>query len=369
MKISHNNINFNGYDARPLKAVCMTHVKNGIANELDVIGKKVGFDVFVVSSKKIIPAENLKDSKIDPILNSWAQDYTVLTPKKNLRANKFIENYTNLLQRQFPDYNYSFEHNILPAGGNIYFIQNSDGSQKMLAGKNDYPIINNDAKIFDVDKIDYVPQLDFHIDMFLRPLDNNRILLTDDDMTIDIIKNAIKKFDKYGKSKFYTLSGIKALTVKSNLQTLLNNFEEALSKYTYKNTKSSEVKKCLEEKGYDVISVPGRLIVEPPYKKNKIDKKANLFNYMNAIVTKDKNNDLVYITNKSLLDEELGISKELAKKVGFSFEDAFINSIAPIINKENIYFISGENNALSSILKIYSGGIHCMITEFPLEKN
>ena len=91
---------------------------------------------------------------------------------------------------------------------------------------------------------------------------------------------------------------------------------------------------------------------------------------MNANTFINKDGELVYITNSSNFDSELGISTELAKKIGCSLEDAFINSISPFIKKEHIYFIKGENNFVeTTMLKEFWGGIHCTCAEIPFDTN
>ena len=76
---------------------------------------------------------------------------------------------------------------------------------------------------------------------------------------------------------------------------------------------------------------------------------------------------MVYITNKSNIDEMLGLTPEISKIIDFSFEDEFIKSIAPYVKKEKVYFIEGEGNYVANeMLQAYQGGIHCACSEIPL---
>ena len=85
---------------------------------------------------------------------------------------------------------------------------------------------------------------------------------------------------------------------------------------------------------------------------------------MNANVLINDKNEVVYITNKSHLDESLGLTDEIKEKTGFSLEQAFLDKIKPYIDK--VYFVSGENNAIEKQLFAEQyGGIHCMCMEIP----
>ena len=67
MKIHTNNAkyNFNGWDARKLRALVMTNpgYKSRIAQELQQIGDKTGFDVFVLTQDKLVCAKQIKLQK------------------------------------------------------------------------------------------------------------------------------------------------------------------------------------------------------------------------------------------------------------------------------------------------------------------
>ena len=92
-------------------------------------------------------------------------------------------------------------------------------------------------------------------------------------------------------------------------------------------------------------------------------------NYMNANVLINKDKELVYITNKSNFDKEIGLTPDLIRKTGFSFENEFIKTLAPYIKPDKIYFIDGEDNYVSkSMLKDSQGGIHCICAEVPLNQ-
>ena len=49
---------------------------------------------------------------------------------------------------------------------------------------------------FGVKKITFLPQMDYHLDLFIRPLDNKRVLLTDDSLTLKMLETGICKFEE-----------------------------------------------------------------------------------------------------------------------------------------------------------------------------
>ena len=87
-----------------------------------------------------------------------------------------------------------------------------------------------------------------------------------------------------------------------------------------------------------------------------------LNNFSNAIVT-EKNNELVYITHEALLDDEIGLTDDIIKKIGFSTKQYFIDSIKDFVKPENIHFIS---KASTKELFKYLGGVHCIGAEIPV---
>ena len=83
-------------------------------------------------------------------------------------------------------------------------------------------------------------------------------------------------------------------------------------------------------------------------------------NFINAIVSKNSEGKLDYITNAPLLDKEMGITPEIEEKTGFSTKNMFLESISPYIDKENVHFISEK---LTERLFKFFGGVHCTAVE------
>ena len=404
--------NFKGYDARPLKGFLMSTNKDGIASAMQKIGEKEGFKIYTAFVYKKIFEGIAKDQK--DCLHPWAQDYWTFF-KNKLQTKQFDLTYTSIkdffgLNDDFTEkitcdnnrkiYNAKIKENKIRydraveehdeekmglyyweaqelddkmrhtpfhiAGGNIFIVK-GDKDNEVIIGKDALEIYNIDEikGMYNVDNVTVLPQMDFHLDLFIRPLNNKNILLTDDNMTLEILKNNLQKIKDYAaKQNFEKQKEINIII--ENYQKAIENFTNEIS--SNEKAKTNEVESILKENGYNVIKVPGRI-----YETNRdlLSNKQNLghfCNYINANAFINKTGELVYITNHSNFDNELGITTELAKEIGCSFEDAFVESISPFIKKEHIYFIKGDEHFFESkMLHEFGGGIHCTCAEIPTD--
>ena len=413
---SINTTNFKGYDARPLKGFLMNCNNAGIATEMSAIGAKEGFKIFSVAGKTCKEGVLINHKGI---LNIWAQDIWTMTKtgvifqnlskqtqavlrKFNLTPNTIqqtlresdgtclkiledikkkdneISEYSNevdckisvlkekIKERKNLEKDLSeLREDIHIAGGNIYLVQ-SEGHDELLIGENELEIFDkNEIKdMYSVDKIIPLPQMDYHIDLFVRPLDKKRILLADDNKTLEVLDKGIKKLQSYiltlpkDAQKEYK-------EVRKKMLTAYLEFKKNIKEN--KNAKAEEVENALIENGYSVIRVPGRLygLMDDPDLKG-FNLLNHHFNYMNANLIQNQNNEIVYITNKSNYDKKIGLTPDLSKEIDFSFEKEFIKSISPFVKKEHIYFVEGEDNYVSDkMLWEAMGGIHCACAEIP----
>lgn len=396
---------FKGYDARPLKGFFMRSNFRGIANEMKAIGDKEGFKIFAPQHKlfkyQYVSKESLPAYKTNTV-NLWAQDKWMVVKNELLAYDlnnvtdsikKFFRIRFNPVQQKLRDkvatpfYNadtlsymaraeadariddyldYQKEMGELRsschiAGGNAFIVKD---------GKKDALIVGEDElknfslkeikDMFSVNKLTVLPQMDFHLDLFIRPLDNKRILLADDNKSLEVLKSGIDKILEYVNGEPNADTELcfdiinKILMRKVNLETeLADNMLP----------KADEVEAILQKNGYEVIRVPGRVYRIAEGEEKDLQ---HYCNYMNANVLKNKDGELVYITNKGLVDDMLGLTPELSKKFGFSFEKAFVDSISPYVKKEHIYFVSGERNSVATeMLFLNQGGIHCACMEIP----
>ena len=396
---------FKGYDARPLKALYLSSPKKELGLELERIGKKAGFDVFIPSGRTLLKASEAKYAYADLSNSPWAQDIATISPKKKIITNEYYDDFADNLSRKLGLYK-DFDREI-PQGGNMYYVKDTDGKDILLAGQDAQKSIDKleGAKsVLGVDKIEYIPQMDYHIDLFVRPLDNKRILLTDDSLTIKAFNKGIKSIQKLLKKE---PKKTELLVVKENLDKELNKFKKSVLNNV--QAPREDVKDILENKGFQVIGVPGRIyqtfpepedieiaeeyISEASNKKSKklaflpmfpeellsfypcVSKEKSIkpeeqqlthsLNFMNAIITKNKKGEMVYISNKSDFDKRIGLTPEIIKESGFSFEKEFVNSLKPYIKEENVYFVEGKNGEIQDSLENLAGGIHCLTMEMP----
>ncbi len=424
-----NNKHFQGYDARQLKGFVMNSNYAGIADEMKHIGEIEGFKVYLfetIQNKFKLKTDCFQKNTSDK--GCWAQDYwgiikdkllmfetsekSEMLKKAFMLGNNFIQDtvrkimqipemheYMDLLYNlpvvnkngkefieiltpegnEFIDkaiYDIEFTRNekLLKnslnqthiKGGNYFLTKDKNGNDELLIGENELKKFDIDSlkQMFMVDCVHPIPQADFHLDLFLRPLNNKKVLLADDIMMLEVLTNAIDKltqklFDmpKQERGKY------KELFI--NLNIYAKQFKEIMRLNPY--AQIDEVEKTLLEGGYEPIRVPARIFElygSEDHNPEKIELK-HLQNFMNANVLVNDKNELIYITNKSNLDERLGITEEIKKETGISIEEAFLTRVKPHIDK--IYFVSGQDNAIANkLLPELGGGIHCMCMEVPI---
>lgn len=259
-------------------------------------------------------------------------------------------------------------------GGNYFIVKgnkNDNGADELLIGADELKKFdtNQIKKMFSVQKIHVLPQMDYHLDLFIRPLDNKRVLIADDDLMLKVLKEGLQKIVSVVSSHELPIDKKELLRQPYvSLATYLENFK--MISETNPMPSLNETEKVLKEGGFEVIKVPGRIYNLSKSNEKNLDSKEyilkQLHNYLNANALINDKNELVYITNKSNLDEEFGITKEVQELLGFSLQQKFIESLEPYVKKEKIYFVSGENDAISKeVLSEFQGGIHCMSAEIP----
>ena len=401
---TYSNMNFKGYDARRLKSIAITEVgaQCETARQLDEIARKNGFELEILNDdelrplsycfeertkeqpkipegyvhiseikpsksftivlpEKTKPKKNVNGFKSSENAIKWAQDIATVTPNKNVLTNSTWYALGEGIAKKYDKKPiYSSYHHIL--GGNLFYIKNGL-EENLLIGMDEKLRHKGQTarmkKFFGVNKIMYVPQMDYHLDLFIRPLDNKRVLVANDDMTIKMFETGIKTFiDAAMKAKndYKELTQIDSIIEKLLLQKKC--FSDAV-KNNNDRPSYKEIAKTLTKKGFEPIPVPGRVYY------HKGEDLVQTLNYMNAVVAVNDNDEMVYITNKSKLDEKFGITKEIEEKYGFSTEKYFKDAISEYIKPENIHFISGYANSIADDLERLAGGIHCKICEIP----
>lgn len=357
MQVQNNSITFTGYGARPLRGLFLrsTNVNvpafRKISSQLEQIGQKHGFDVFVQTNKGIY-SKDLGLLPDDEYLRGgstyiWCQDNMTF-----LQDNKFISN-ANVISKLSYEVEKFFglqkcEVKKHIPGGN-YFIIDDNGQKELLLGRFNAKGVEKLVKELDVSSIKLLSQSDFHIDLFVRPLKDKTVLVADDKIWFDRIHKIVKDIE----------NDRSLVKVHNKLKEICNKLcvmvaEIPNSQYIH----TSKVQEELADAGYNVVKVPGRIFDYINDSDGILPQ--HILNYMNGIVHENKNGDLVYITNKSNLNQYCGITEKVAQKIGFDFQTEFVNSVKGYIKPENIYFVDSK-----MFLKNYEGGIHCLVAEMP----
>ena len=219
--------------------------------------------------------------------------------------------------------------------------------------------------MYSVKKVTPIPAMDYHLDLFMRPLDNKRILLADDKLTLNVLNNGLEKFIEY-MPKVPPQELKKYEHALETFGNVIWHFQKIFEQN--QNPNADKVEKILQARGFEVIRVPARIYDIT----DSVTPEPNLLrhhcNFINANVLKNKDGDLVYITNKSLINEKIGLSDDICQNIGFDFEDEFVKYILPYVKNEHIYFIKGQNDFVAKeMLTEYQGGIHCASSEIPLK--
>ena len=363
-----NNISFQGYDARPLKGIFTRDGGfgksfYGLAAQTAEILNKEGVDVFIQTPKKILKNDF---SDIKPNFSNfwpWVQDRLAFFPNKIVESKYLTREDTNLkdIKEMFRLPIKEIGNHI--EGGNYFFIKDGD-NDVVLLGNEELCLKNSKSikEFFEKYKVITLSQPDFHLDLSIRPLNNKRILVNDPKMLMNELNNGIKRAKGvYAKEKDPQLK-----TVIRKLSYLKDEILESNQEYDTLN-KYKTLQQELKYNKFNVIKVPG-LIIKPG---NGIVAGQPLFladikykmNFMNAIVHERADKSLVYVAGKSVLDEQLGLTPEIAEKIDFSFERIFKKSLNGIIAEDDIHFVGDKT--ISNILKNNYGSVHCLFAEIP----
>ena len=363
-----NNISFQGYDARPLKGIFTRDGGfgksfYGLAAQTAEILNREGVDVFIQTPKKILKNDF---SDIKPNFSNfwpWVQDRLAFFPNKTVESKYLTREDTNLkdIKEMFRLPIKEIGNHI--EGGNYFFIKDGD-NDVVLLGNEELCLKKSKSikEFFGKYKVITLSQPDFHLDLSIRPLNNKRILVNDPKMLMKELNNGIKRAKGvYAKEKDPQLK-----TVIRKLSYLKDEILESNQEYDTLN-KYKILQQELKYNKFNVIKVPG-LIIKPG---NGVVAGQPLFladikykmNFMNAIVHERADKSLVYVAGKSVLDEQLGLTPEIAEKIDFSFERIFKKSLNEIIAEDDIHFVGDKT--ISNILKNNYGSVHCLFAEIP----
>lgn len=419
----NNAPSFTGYDARKLQGLFVTDKQ--CADSLRKVFNAFDVDIYTpsVASKSV-------RKEISGLISGnkflWAQDYISVLKEKAILFD-FTRDFLKRSLRASADGLSKVLH-LLPVksephlrGGN-FFICNCGDKRKLIVGDNRL-IYPDDLfkQIYDVDEVCPIPRADYHLDLFLRPLDSGNVLVADNNMTMQGLKQGLLKLKNYlangnltDAEKTQIKSVIEQLELNINMFEITKEFSPKGGNVSFDAFgKTGEICNKLQEYGFNPIRVPAtfykfkavkdadkeqemmnnfknnmnhlrelcknesakvRFLAEnyiaAQSMKAEMDKTLGVTlenfyinNFINAIVTKNKDGELMYVTNASLLDKNIGITPEIEEKTGFSTKKMFIDSVKSYIKPENIFFIDEK---LTDKLFNFMGGIHCTAAEIPV---
>lgn len=193
------------------------------------------------------------------------------------------------------------------------------------------------------ENVTYIPQFDFHIDMYYRPLNNGQMAIPDYKAGIEVLNRLLQDIDTQIESKNISSEQNENLQhKKQEFLKLLSKLEEMKNKT---DTISTNAENELKEKGYDVVKIPCFTEIDDG-KDQGLDAKSveNPINYMNGVCgTSAKTGDKYYITNSS----------------GDEILDKYMeNYFKSVVGFDKIYF-APTKQYLSAM-----GGIDCLTKEF-----
>jgi len=355
-----SNTNFKGYDARKVKGFFVGS-NSPFIKDLQSIGRSQGFDIYSkLSNGKFIFCDKAINNLIPYERNSlWAQDIWTFCKNKIFSSQSRTQTQP-ILDFFGIDYQ-KREHHL--SGGNIFIVDNN-GTDEIFVGVNELKkfSIQQLKDNYEVETVHVLPQMDYHLDLFIRPLDKKRILIADDNLTLDILKKGREQLKTF-LEEHQEISSILGKVILDRFNSTIYTFRDAMQSNNLPQTE--KLSKILKFAGYEPIPVPGRIYQTHNY-TDGTSFLSHDCNYINANVIINDKNELVYITNKSSIDKQLGLKNELVKKFKFKFQEEFAKTLAPYIKRKNIYFVDGNDNFVSEkMLKELQGGIHCACSEIP----
>ena len=314
-------MNFKGYQAAPLKNIYLD---------------KISSRPFVDEMMKMGKYENI-DIKLFEDNRKWMQDDKIIV-ERDKKPFMLVRNKSGWLslycaQKNNIDGAEVKGHNFL-TGGDTFLGKHANGKKWLMMGNvANSKLSDNDRKIIsetygvNLKNIYVIPNKNYHLDMFLRPLDNDTILVDDS----ALVKEKLAKLgEMYGHTPEY--------------KELIENYEyyENERKMEFPYATDEGVVKALKDAGFKVVKIAG------VYSQGA--------NFMNAIVNKHADGTLGYVTNSSICDNAMYC------EIQEIFETDLKDKVR---NIDGIHFIRGKNNAIIDDLQYGGGGIHCMSLEEP----
>jgi len=420
---NYNNYNsqkkqsFKGYDARPVKAlVCRSTHSPKLTKQISDIFAKHDIQLFqqwkyyiknltirpdletYLSAIKTYDAHDfftIANNKLYALAEDINHMYDRLAKLLGIELNTVQKSLApNYIERtDMPDEKKRELNNKHIISSNLFIVKDGDDEIALVGEREAQKLFDLDyygrtlpsfrerqfeldelQEVLGVKKIIPLPQRGGNLDQFIRPLDNKRILLADEQMSFDIIKQLEERYDEFEKSYDHSqnnenkisegMSGLHILMRRSRFEEIKKGYNIAKQYREYYNQKDFDyVEKKLTENGFEVIRVPGRISGLMLNEKG-LEDVYTLENPVSSIAVKDKNEELIYVAS-TFIDEYLFLTPELIKKIGYSFEKELRNVFHKFIKQENLHLLKPEE---SFFLRLRDGsfkGLHRDFLEVP----
>lgn len=331
-----------------------------------------GCDSIIQQLDAIASQHRIRVEKIKYFNTTWIQDEMYFSPNKKVISPNY--RYATGYAERFglePD---SITSNTNPPrykdvdGGNVYFVTDKDGKQVILTarGKQGECELEGYENTFGDCKVITLPRADYHADLFVTPIGDNKILVANDKLMLEGLTKIEKACSSFIENNPLDESRYEVKIVERRIKDIKKSFEDCIDRYKYKGA-DEETIEILKQNGFKTIPVPSRIYNFEKWNNPKnTENLTHLLNYSNAITFKDRRNETVLIAAKSGIEKRIGLTNEIAQKIGIDFEKLFINAISEHIKPENVHFIRGNTaKPISDILEERKGGLHCMCIEVP----
>lgn len=317
MKINFQSPTFKGYDALRLKALHLNYAAvMNLSSELDDVAHQEGFSLRTTFDQY-----------------KWAQDQkTIILKRKKpiLIYKEVLSDFDDKLYESFPMPQKASDYCV--TGGNCFIGKFFNRDRWMLIGEDDFHSCNKEgiAKEYDIKPSNIIPlpQQDYHLDMFMRPIGYPYILINDP----TLVSKKFASMDWEGYSEDFI------------------DFEDRYKKQEKDRQRNQASHKktinALKKAGFEPIRIAGVF--------------GSGINFMNAIVNEHSNGTISYITNGSLS------KNPFTKRFQESFERDLRQSVP---NIDKVHFVCGEKHAsgnyLTDQISVFCGGLHCLTMEEP----
>lgn len=333
--------NFKGYDAAPIKnlylSVLEANDERDLFDDIQNVAKREGIGLWTITGDRLFEGREPETWVGRYPADIWTQDRIFFTEGNGctqVHPAKSLLGIHHGISNDFEVKNKikTSDTFLSTDCGNFFVGKKENGEKYVLAGAESISDARKIAELQNIKKenIHIIPQPAFHIDMIVRPIGFPYILVHDEDLALENV------------DKLNTTNEIKARLKKE----ITKDRENILRGRKFISGK--ELAKKLEAQGFKPILIGGLYGVN--------------VNFMNAIVHKRNDGNLVYITNGS---ENLSREKTQLQKI---FEQ---DLRAKVSNIAKVDFILGEkakitgDNAIGDLLMFYQGGVHCLAAEEP----